>query len=346
MVGDQTPFTGSPPPTIPFSEDPEVQEKEEPLENANLAQNEMQGAAPPQSGCETDNEITNTKKKRGRPKKQETTETTNNGLNLASEDLPEMTELLTKKKPGRPKKQEADTEVCEKYTINNTSADGVQDVMDQEKPRSDTSTASKKKKVKRSKTTSDLPSTKASELNAEADVVWIETNSLHSTDPEKQSSDATAKEGAKAPAQYPTEDIEVPKKRGRKKKSTLEAPASTSTEDHTVLQDISNLQNPPPQQNKQINIEIEIDNEKYIATGGESPKKSHPAEPIPSHDLSRDSTAQAQGNAVEEEIKTPISQEKVASLKQTPLSGPGKIPYRVGLSRRARIAPLLKVVRK
>ncbi|KAF2471962.1 uncharacterized protein BDR25DRAFT_342015 [Lindgomyces ingoldianus] len=56
-----------------------------------------------------------------------------------------------------------------------------------------------------------------------------------------------------------------------------------------------------------------------------SPKTSTPALPVPS--------------------RTPEQQSKQASTAHSPLSK-GKVPYRVGLSRRVRVAPLLRVVKK
>jgi hypothetical protein len=191
-----------------------------------------------------------------------------------------------------------------------------------------TTTATKlsKKKVKRSKTTSDIPNNKSSEMDVEQDVDWIETNPIDTV--------TTENNAANKVQAVATEEVKVPKKRGRKKKEVVEEPpAAASTENQTVLQDISNIQQQAPQE-KQKDIDVEIDSVKQHAPDAADTSNATP-------------TMEIQSKPTEEKgVEIPAPQEKNKSLKQTPMSSAGRVPFRVGLSRRARIAPLLKVVRK
>lgn len=330
---------GTPPPTIPFSEDPLPQDQEAIVADTTTAEYEVQETVIQQPPSETDTEILRTKKKRGRPKKQDTSEAADSETRIISENVPGGTEQQsTKKKPGRPKKQENDA------TAEQLSA--VEPLKDQNQIMDETNSAtattakpSKKKKVKRSKTTSDLPNNnnnnKSDEMKAEQDVVWIETNPIDSTttDENKNNTEQTA---------APAEEIKVPKKRGRKKKEVVEEPpaaAAASAENQTVLQDISNIQQQAHHQEKQKDIDIEIDSMKQQVPDAVNASKATNIPETPTVEIQNN---QAEGKGVE----TPMRQEKNKAMKQTPISSAGRVPFRVGLSRRARIAPLLKVVRK
>lgn len=322
---------GTPPPTVPFSEDPVPQEQEHEAVIAEVpTEYEVQETIVQQPPSETDNEVLSAKKKRGRPKKQDTSETADSEPKIIVEHAPEIPEQqATKKKPGRPKKQETDT------TVDQPLIDYQKETMDE----ADSTTATKpsKKKVKRSKTTSDIPDTKSNDLKAEQDVVWVETNPIESaaTDGKINTTEQVAPEEAK-----------VPKKRGRKKKEVVEeaVTAAASTENHTVLQDISNIQQ-APQQERQKGIEVEINVAEQKVPDGVDTSNSTNIPETPTVEIQSKESKQTEGGEGGG-VATPTPQEKNKSVKQTPISSASKVPFRVGLSRRARIAPLLKVVRK
>jgi hypothetical protein len=323
---------GTPPPTIPFSEDPLPQEQCQGaiVAEATTVEYEAQETILKLPPSETNNEVLSTKKKRGRPKKQDPTDAADSGTKIISENATDGTEQqATKKKPGRPKKQE--TEIANEQP----PAIDQKESMD-EGYSTTTATKSSKKKVKRSKTTSDLPNNKASELKAEQDVIWVETNPINS---------ATTDERTNTTAQTTAaEEIKVPKKRGRKKKEPVEEPAAAaSSENQSVLQDISNIQQQSAQQEKQKDIDVEIDGEKQQALDTVD-TFSH-ATNLPETPIVEIQNKQA-AEGGEGGVATPTPQEKNKAIKQTPISSAGRVPLRVGLSRRARIAPLLKVVRK
>lgn len=318
---------GSLPPTIPFSEDPVLLEQEVVVAEAVAIDFEVQETIIQQPPSETDNEVSSTKKKRGRPKKQDTSEIADSEPKIIVESVPEITEQQsTKKKPGRPKKPEMDTTVDQLPTIEQ------KEVIDET---NSTRTAAKpsKKKVKRSKTTSDIPNTKSEELKAEQDVIWIETNPI----------DPATTDGITNTAEYitPAEDIKVPKKRGRKKKEVVEEPAAS--ENQTILQDISNIQQASRQEKqKDIEVEINVAEQRAPLDEGDTSNATNLPETPTVEIQSKDSNPTEGGGGA----ATPTPQERNNSVKQTLISSAGKVPFRVGLSRKARIAPLLKVVRK
>lgn len=338
--------TETPPPTIPFSEDaPYYQEASIP---DTKIENEIQEAIPQQPLSETETEVLSTKKKRGRPKKQETSDTVEAESKTASDDVVEVTELSVKRKPGRPKKQVDDTAVDQVLDLD-TSKDGISETTNESLLTAGTSKGSKKR-LKRSKTTSDIPN-KSSELIAENDVLWAETTSKDSIQDMTHGSvalgnramlsavDEKANDKYLMDEQSTVEEPKVPKKRGRKRKSTAEGPAA-STENQTVLQDISNIA-PPPQEGKQNSIDKEQDNDSSKIEDEPGTACATDATEKPgNHDI----TADVLSN--EEKTENSATTPKMQLSKTTTISSAGRVPLRVGLSRRARIAPLLKVVRK
>lgn len=180
----------------------------------------------------------------------------------------------------------------------------------------------KKRKVKRSKTTSDIPDAKTNNIAAgvDKDVIWIDND-----------------EDASAPTtrQRDSSDAE-PKTRGRKKKrkekdSTPKPDIDADVDPQpntTVLQDIPNTPSKkPPSSNPEARIEktsadVGVENRPQ---GELSPSPDPLAEPPP---------------------PPQDSARKLLSGKPGSFTVTSKVPYRVGLSRKARVAPLLKVVRK
>lgn len=317
---------GTPPPTIPFSEDL-PQEPEASVAKVKTAGYEAQETILQQLPSETENEFLSTKKKRGRPKKQENPATAYGETKIVIENPSEVLEQpATKKKPGRPKKQEADT------ANDQLPVDSLGDHIN-EAETTELGTKSSKKKVKRSKTTSDMPITKSDELVAEPDVIWIETNPIDF---------ATTADGQMNITELAAsaEEVKLPKKRGRKKKEVVQE-ADPSTENQAVLQDISNIQQQTAQQEKHKDNDVEMDSTKQKVADGVNTSNATKICETPTVEIQSKDNKQAE--AVE--IATP-TQEKNKSLRQTPISSAGRVPFRVGLSRRAQIAPLLKFVRK
>ncbi|EED13132.1 conserved hypothetical protein [Talaromyces stipitatus ATCC 10500] len=337
---------GTPPATIPFSEDSLPQEQEEILERGTAAEFEIQEVTLQQPPSETDTEVWGTKKKKGRPKKQDTSEAADIEAKVTPENPSDVIEQQeVKKKTGRSKKQEIDI-VAEQIGADDSTRNqnGIKG-----EPDSTTATKASKKKIKRSKTTSDLPHNKSSDMKSEQDVVWIETNPMDSV---KRTVDkpvvSAVDEKTSITEQAASEEIKVPRKRGRKRKGTVEEPTSPATENQAALQDISNIQQPAPQQDKQKHIEIVIDSAKNQVP--DEPKTSNATETSDTLKPRDESSApnveiQSKEGGVEAP-ETPTTNEKSKPMKQTLISSTGRVPFRVGLSRRARIAPLLKVVRK
>ncbi|RJE23975.1 hypothetical protein PHISCL_03681 [Aspergillus sclerotialis] len=158
----------------------------------------------------------------------------------------------------------------------------------------------------------------------------------------------------------------APKKRGRKRKRTSEQIAAEEANESNSVQEhpqpdapstveITDTAN-PPNPLEEINPEKERPNQddhnpprsaspaKQPELRPESPVLSPPANPATELPPT---TPQKQTKP----ISNPSTADKENSLKKgpgshSPISGTSKVPYRVGLSRRARIAPLLKVVRR
>jgi hypothetical protein len=329
--------TESPPPTIPFSEDVPYEQEQTIAEP--IPQYEIKETEPRQPLSETDTDALGTKKKRGRPKKQAAADIADTESKIAPDDTAEVPEQSVKKKPGRPKKQENEPPFDP-----DASRDGVPETSNES-----TLTVSvpkpSKKKVKRSKTTSDIPN-KPGELQTESDVIWVESRPLESAQDlgalqnesisrgteEKPTDKDVTKEG-----QVAGEKTKAPKKRGRKRKETAEG-LTASTENQAVLQDISNIPHAPPQEKeKSDKPNSGLDNTDTPTT----PKGREPSsDPIADATTNEGNVGQAAG------VETPTVASAMQPAKQTPISSTGKVPFRVGLSRRARIAPLLKVVRK
>lgn len=164
----------------------------------------------------------------------------------------------------------------------------------------------------------------------------------------------------------------APKKRGRKRKKTSEQiateetmpesstvqeppqpdnPSTIETTDNRPL-DTSNETHP---ENLQSNLNLNPE-ESNLPTPSSSPTKQPQQETLPipepapkpqpdpnseTHAAAAPTTPQKQNAAT-----APNKTAKTGPDKHSPISGTSKVPYRVGLSRRARIAPLLKVVRR
>lgn len=247
-----------------------------------------------------------------------------------------------KRRPGRPSKSEKATRQADEASAQETIK-GSEAVVS-EQPAQQAKPGPKKKKIKRSKTALETLH-QAGKVDDDDDVIWVESRPLemenaNSTTNHVNENDEASKVSGEIQFEIPVvsnEAVEAPapapKKRGRKRKKTAEqteAPAASkdpqlesknedptlpeATEQHALIPD------PPKGEEKED-----------ITLGKES-------ESTPQLDQVTKQTA-AGSLPQTPQIAKP---HKVHS----PISSTSKVPYRIGLSKRARIAPLLKVVRK
>lgn len=161
--------------------------------------------------------------------------------------------------------------------------------------------------------------------------------------------------------------LPAPKKRGRKRKRTSEQIAAEEATESNPVQEHPQPDNPPtvditdtanpPNPLEETNPENEQPNQ------GDPNPPSRSASPVKQPELHPEPSVPSPpaNPATELPPTTPQKQTKHMSDPSTagkenslrkgpgshsPISGTSKVPYRVGLSRRARIAPLLKVVRR
>ncbi|KAJ5184237.1 hypothetical protein N7492_001853 [Penicillium capsulatum] len=291
-------------------------------------------------------EVSSVQKKRARPKKQPMPEDDEDDeLSLPMQDEFDRPKPVEKRAPGRPPKsvetvegpqtKEAGGEDAKTPDPLSASPNDATAVAEEPmKPAAKES--KKKKKAKRSKTDSEiLP--RSHKPAIDDDLVWVDSRPLQpadgnartepsakidpksETDPSRLAEDSNTIQPEPAP---------IPKKRGRKRKNapdeasaqTTPAPEQPNTprpEDPTLCTDAE----PTAEGNEVAHTESRISDHPPAQTD-ESTKSNAPPE-------------------------TPnISTPNKTTQRHSPISSTSKVPYRVGLSRRARIAPLLKVVRK
>jgi hypothetical protein len=342
----------TPPPTVPLSEDvlyDQDRAKNEPLPTT-INESEAEITCDQGPAFETDNEVLGSKKKRGRPKKQALADKTEDQVEFVSDGIIAPVNQTNKKKLGRPKKQDRDTspdELAMDQMMKHQTDDvrGQKAISKPDKP--------KKKKVKRSKTTSDLPNP-TSLPNDDRDMRWIDNSlviDLENTESNPTGVDETtavpvSKEElptkkATGDENSATNDTKAePKKRGRKKKSTTEGPPAAYVESSSVLQDISNTAHLSTKDEHNPNGD---------QTGGSKPNEisetEHPQKGMEATAPAAETPMKSESTAAKADGESPATV-KQAPAKPSPILNTGKVPYRVGLSRRARIAPLLKIVRK
>ncbi|GKZ19815.1 hypothetical protein AbraIFM66951_008872 [Aspergillus brasiliensis] len=217
----------------------------------------------------------------------------------------------------------------------------------------------KKKKLKRGKTTS-ITLTKTYESDVEDDVIWIDERPISTTvAPQPEAENITDNKKNYTTADPPVQDdaastnqnqvpdpntdpapAPAPKKRGRKRKNPVEEQPPA---------------NPPA-------LPIDAQQSSSSSDKENNPESdSHPPihdNAIPQQETDQQQPPQGQENENEKENESEAQQEQQKATPSTPLkpskgptkhspiSSTTKVPYRVGLSRRARIAPLLKIVRR
>ena len=218
----------------------------------------------------------------------------------------------------------------------------------------------RKKKMKRGKTTS-VTVKKTYDSDVEDDVIWVDerprtTNHADPLEPDTGAGnvETTPHTGPGIQSNSDTKPAQVevipppPKKRGRKRKATSEqVPEEASKEQGDVAD--AGLDGNRDQRNDTNTTPVEP-HAPGEAVVNESHQKSvepsflNPSDPLP------DPTAEKKEND-----EAPATPQKAGKAPETPARGPTKhspisstsrVPYRVGLSRRARIAPLLKVVKR
>lgn len=229
----------------------------------------------------------------------------------------------------------------------------------------------KKKKLKRGKTTS-VTVQKTYEPDVEDDVIWIDERERQSNpDPDPQShliqehsiptpdsisiaaddhvETQTAPVMTETPDFVPESQVQdkqesasastQPKKRGRKRKNTSEQiPAQHEPDPQVQTQpDEPTDQRLPPNAEK---IQGENPAPRPASPAPETPKKL----PIPN--LGTDNNYKNNDNDNDNDNDNRNTGKSTGPTKHSPIAGTSKVPYRVGLSRRARIAPLLKIIRR
>ncbi|KAJ5265585.1 hypothetical protein N7524_006603 [Penicillium chrysogenum] len=318
-----------------------------------------------------DVEMPSAKKKRGRPKKQPLPDNDEDDELANSRDH-------EFRHPGA--NGAIDPSDSEWTTENNTPASsGVSDETDKEnleaapKPAKPGPKESKKKKTRKSKTTP------IHEPQADDDVIWVDTKPLsvepstgnatpqtETPEPRRQDLDSDVLDtNPPIPPQPPIPTLEektpnvqdsekpAPKKRGRKRKQTTEQaetpPESADTPEPN--KPASGAQTPAAKLavivDNSPNSMMEGNTDNNDTCGIQNDQNPHPLphpDPLPATtiDTPQPHTPSKPDAA---SVNTPHNAGKGPD-KHSPISARSGVPYRVGLSKRARIAPLLKMVRK
>ncbi|KKK20825.1 hypothetical protein P175DRAFT_0489631 [Aspergillus ochraceoroseus IBT 24754] len=211
----------------------------------------------------------------------------------------------------------------------------------------------KKKKLKRGKTTSAVL-TKTYESDVEDDVIWVDERpvmlSAHMDQqpalnlPETTNSNQRNEQG---PAPEPAP---APKKRGRKRKQTSEQldEETNTTNQHQeqpiILQE-ADAEHPLENTNTNTTTSTGLSIVFESTSKPTDPETLEP--PFITSTNPRESTEPSQPPETPKKSagpQTPLG--KGPRQQHSPISSTTKVPYRVGLSKRARIAPLLKIIKR
>lgn len=280
-------------------------------------------------------------KKRGRPKKQISPQDDEDDELALGHNPDSISAKTEKRRPGRPSKSEKPAE-----TKSNEEADGFsahQDVDGSGNPPKQGKLESKKRKIKRSKTAPEtLQNSNKLDEDGDDDVIWVESRPL---EPDNANSQMTqideSKNASKLPEETSAENPIVeapapaPKKRGRKRKKPVEEPKEAPT---TSEYPQSESKQEDPIASEAIEQPMPMPEPPKIDEKEDALSKQSESEATPQPNLATNPST------VESAPQTP--QLKKPRKVHSPISSTSKVPYRVGLSKRARIAPLLKVVRK
>ncbi|RAL12964.1 uncharacterized protein BO97DRAFT_49392 [Aspergillus homomorphus CBS 101889] len=212
----------------------------------------------------------------------------------------------------------------------------------------------KKKKLKRGKTTS-ITLTKTYESDIEPDVIWVEEEEKENYG--KRAGRGPAIELSPPPSatlslkQHPDPEI-LEAKENFDPSTTAAAAAAATTAEPAPKKRGRKRKNPPPTEQER---EHEHEQQKQVE---QVEQEQNPAEPTtePGGDEGEDDlvrppnqaepTPDPQPNPELNTVPTTPLKSNKGPTKHSPISSTSKVPYRVGLSRRARIAPLLKVVKR
>ncbi|KAJ6095988.1 hypothetical protein N7486_006734 [Penicillium sp. IBT 16267x] len=224
----------------------------------------------------------------------------------------------------------------------------------------------KKKKAKRTKAASAISKSRVSD--ADDDVIWVDSRPLEAVEMEEQNNTNTESTipdpnhlGTLQPD--PTASTEesstttksgdkpAPKKRGRKRKKPVEQPPEAAPAQ------VIGEQNTPPS-SKVLVLKVNLNpvedsfDPKYETKAVEAQNANPPPQadlPVPRANDQSEAPPQTPQKP-DQNPSTPVAgsstNTRKGPAKHSPISSTGKVPYRVGLSKRARIAPLLKIVRK
>ncbi|KAL4819677.1 hypothetical protein BDW67DRAFT_155118 [Aspergillus spinulosporus] len=215
----------------------------------------------------------------------------------------------------------------------------------------------KKRKLKRGKTTS-VTLTKTYESDVEDDVIWVEQRPTTPTYEDNKPSNPTKPSGSTV-----AEQASAPKKRGRKRKKTSEqqeqgaSAASAADEQDAQTTTFTEADNTPQVVDNHNDSGVLVVLKTKNTTGAQT---SDIMEPITREDQAPLDLHPPTSPAKPSEHARPAQQPPETPQKRTdpntpsikgpgkhsPISSTSKVPYRVGLSKKARIAPLLKIIKR
>lgn len=246
-----------------------------------------------------------------------------------------------KRRPGRPSKsdkatRQADGANAQEERNGSEAAEVPEQPAQQANPE-----PKKKKKIKRSKT---APETlhKAGKMDDDDDVIWMESRPLEmeyanaATNHVNEDGEASKVSGSEPPISS-KEAVETPapepKKRGRKRKKTVEQTEAPAAANDPQLESKTHTLPDATKQHTPITDPPKGDAKEYTTLGKQSESELTPQPEQLTKQTAAGSLPQTPQIAKPRKVHSPIS-------------STSKVPYRIGLSKRARIAPLLKVVRK
>ncbi|KAL5048694.1 hypothetical protein BDW71DRAFT_177296 [Aspergillus fruticulosus] len=215
----------------------------------------------------------------------------------------------------------------------------------------------KKKKLKRGKTTS-VTLTKTYESDVEDDVIWVEQRPAAPTYEDNKPSNLTEPSNNTAAEQTPT-----PKKRGRKRKKTSEqldqeAPTPLAADEQDAQTTTPNeadntLQPTDTHKESDISVVLKTNHAVRARTSDLANPVTEEDQALPDlHQPTSPAKPSEHSRLVQQPPETPQKRidPKTPSTKgpgkHSPISSTSKVPYRVGLSKKARIAPLLKIIKR
>ncbi|KAJ5525271.1 hypothetical protein N7494_011921 [Penicillium frequentans] len=235
-------------------------------------------------------------------------------------------------------------------------------------PDNSSKSSTKEPKIKKSKRTKAASAiSKARVSDADDDVIWVDSRPLASGETEEQKNPGTESITADpnhlgTPQPDPTASTEesstttksgdkpAPKKRGRKRKQPLEQPREAAPTQITEEQGL-------PSNSKIVVLKVNTNpagsssDPKHETKAVEAENSMPPPQadpPVPQANDQSEAPPQTPSGP-DQNPSTPVAgsiSTQKGPAKHSPISSTSKVPYRVGLSKRARIAPLLKIVRK